>query len=177
MTLPRFLRKTRLASRTSHLAVIVLPNEASAFQAYRLLHYHGISPEHLAIVGEGYSSPERVGLLEPMQIAIRKARRLAVIAGSLGSLVGFGALLFLNRGTFPPTDPQLLMMVVAFGVMSGFCGAVIGTLFGLLGEGSTASIYRHHLRRGQYLLMIEGPEQLVRWGQEVLDQYSAPRAY
>lgn len=176
MNFTRFLRHTRRIHR-NHLAIVVLPNEAAAFQTYRLLQYHGISPEHLAIVGEGYSSPDRVGLLEPMQIAISKARHLSIFAGSLGSAVGMGMFLLLHWqiGVFPSLST--LLAVGAIGIISGFLGAVVGALFGFLGEGSTAGIYRHHLRRGHYLLMMEGPETLVRWGQEVLNYYSATKTY
>ncbi|MBW4520934.1 MAG: hypothetical protein KME16_14680 [Scytolyngbya sp. HA4215-MV1] len=176
MNLTRFLRRTRRIHR-SHLAIVVLPNEAAAFQTYRLLQYHGISPEHLAIVGEGYSSPERVGLLEPMQIAVSKARRLSIFAGSLGSAVGMVMILLMHWHTGGVLSFTAFLAVLAIGIVSGFLGAVIGALFGFLGEGSTAGIYRHHLRRGHYLLMMEGPETLVRWGQEVLNYYSATKAY
>jgi hypothetical protein len=43
---------------------------------------------------------------------------------------------------------------------------------GFFGEGNTSSIYRHHLQQGRYLLMIEGPEHMVRRSKEVLSQYS-----
>jgi uncharacterized membrane protein len=165
----RFLRRATLKRRQSHLAVVVLANEAAAFQAYRLLHYHGISPEHLAIVGEGYSSPDRVGLMQPTQIAGRKARSYAVVSAIVGAVVCLIILLF------GKIDPSLVLVVVlATGIVSGICGGAMGALFGFLGEGSTASIYRHHLNQGRYLLMMEGPEQLIRWGQEVLSHYSAP---
>jgi hypothetical protein len=166
-----------LVRRPTHLAVLVFPDEVSAFQAYRLLHYHGISPEHLAIVGTGYSNPEHVGLLKPMQIATRKARTVSLLAGTLGAVVG-SVLMGLNhiQNLGIPTA-QAVLLIPACSIMSGFCGAVIGALFGLFGEGTTASIYRHHLNRGQYLLMIEGPERLVRWGQEVLGHYSTSRLY
>ena len=36
---------------------------------------------------------------------------------------------------------------------------------------------QHLLNRGHYLLMIEGSEQLVRWGQEVLGHYSISKIY
>lgn len=155
---------------------MIFPDEASAFQAYRLLHYYGISPEHLAIVGRGYSSPEHVGLLKPMQIATRKAGTLALLAGTVGTIVG---LVLLLSQSFSDSDFQNFreaLVVPAFGIISGFCGAVVGGLFGLFGEGTTVSVYRHHLDRGQYLLMIEGTEKLVRWGQEVLSQYSTSRS-
>ncbi|MGV0024164.1 hypothetical protein [Phormidesmis priestleyi] len=176
MTVTRFLRKTGLVRRQTHLAVMIFPDEVSAFQAYRLLHYYGISPEHLAIVGRGYSSPEHVGLLKPMQIATRKARSISLLAGTLGTIAGLALFFYQNSGTVNWEHFQPLLIVPAFGIMSGFCGAVVGGLFGLFGEGTTVSVYRHHLNRGQYLLMMEGPEKLVRWGQEVLSQYSTSRS-
>lgn len=171
MTIQPFLRRSTLRRRQSYIAVVVLPDEAMAFQAYRLLHFHGISPEHLAIVGEGYSSPDRVGLMQPTQIAMRKARHYAVVASIAGSVIGLLVSFIGNR------LQDLLITVPVLAIVSGCCGAVLGALLGFLGEGSTASIYRHHLRQGRYLLMMEGPEQLVRWGQEVLTHYSAPSPY
>jgi hypothetical protein len=147
---------------------VVLPNEATAFQAYRLLQYHGISPENLAIVGEGYSSPDRVGIRKPCQIALRQARRLALHALLLGTTLGVIVSLVSQVGL------HWLIVGALTGSISGTCGAIVGWLIGYLGEGSTASIYRHHLNQGRYLLMMEGPETLVRWGQEVLSHYSTP---
>jgi hypothetical protein len=171
----RFLNKAGLVRRQTHLAVLVFPDESSAFQAYRLLHYHGVSPEHLAIVGEGYSNPEHVGLLKPMQIAARKARSLGLIAGMLGSLIGVALFVAMTFQSVGLSGIQSMLLVPACGLVSGFTGAVLGGLFGLFGEGTTASIYRHHVDRGQYLLMIEGSEGIVRWGQEVLSHYSTSR--
>lgn len=177
MSVTRFLRKTGLVRRQTYLAVMVFSDEASVFQAYRLLHYHGISPEHLAIVGEGYSDPENVGLLKPMQLAIHRAKTSGLIAGTLGSLLGLGVLVLAHFEQFGLEEARTPLLIPAFGIMAGFFGAVVGALFGLFGEGTTASIYRHHLDRGQYLLMIEGPEGLVRWGQEVLSHYSTSNLY
>jgi hypothetical protein len=168
VTIARFLQGATQRRRSSHLAVVVLPNEATAFQAYRLLQYHGISPENLAIVGEGYSSPERVGLRKPSQIAMRQARRLALQSALVGTTLGILVSLASQVGL------HWFAVGVITGSVSGGCGAIVGGLIGYLGEGSTASIYRHHLNQGRYLLMMEGPETLVRWGQEVLSHYSAP---
>lgn len=168
MTIARILRRATQKHRLAHLAVVVLPNESTAFQAYRLLQYHGISPENLAIVGEGYSCPERVGIKQPLQIAWSKARSLGIGAALLGSLLGLCA------AWLGQLAGNWFAIGAIAGIMSGFCGAVVGGLIGYLGEGSAASIYRHHLNQGRYLLMMEGPETLVRWGQEVLSHYSAP---
>lgn len=161
--------------RRSSLSIFVLPDEASAFQAYRLLQTNGISPEHLAIVGVGYSSPDRVGLLEPKQIATRKAKSLALLAGTIGSIVGLIAAWFIGFQANNPTDISLLLIPPTGGIMAGFCGAVIGALSGFLGEGNTSGIYRHYLAQGRYLLMIEGSEKLVHRGQDILSHYSTPK--
>jgi uncharacterized membrane protein YeaQ/YmgE (transglycosylase-associated protein family) len=195
------LRKHTPIRRQTHLAVIELPDEISAFQAYRLLHYHGISPEHLAIVGEGYSSPERIGLLLPRQIVQRKATKFAMLAGLVGAVVG--GVLLAAAGVYDLTDgmgktiatvPSVLglnltgfvamlqhypaaLLVPLLAIVGSTLGAIVGALLGLFEEGTAAGLYRHRLRQGRYLLMIEGSEKLVRWGQEVLSQYSTSRLY
>lgn len=171
MTIARFSRGSTLKRRSTYLAIVVLPDEAAAFQAYRLLHYHGISPEHLAIVGEGYSSPERVGLMTPLRIALHKARSFGIVAACSGSILSLTASLIFTPGW------NTVVVVLTTTLLSSLCAAIVGGLFGFLGEGSAASIYRHHLNHGRYLLMIEGPEKLVHWGQEVLGQYSATSLY
>jgi hypothetical protein len=181
------LRRNPPPRRQSHLAVIELPDEIAAFQAYRLLQYHGISPENLAIVGDGYSSPERIGLLRPLQIARRKSLRFAIVAASFGSIIGTILVLAsitqqLSLQPIAALYPHLLnwhgwLIVPALSLACGTLGALIGGLFGFFGEGTAAGIYRHRLRQGHYLLMIEGSEKLVRWAQEVLSQYSTSRLY
>jgi hypothetical protein len=177
VTVTQFLRKSGLVGSQRRLAVVVFPDETAVFQAYRLLHYYGISPEHLAIVGAGYSSPDRVGLLRPMQIAMRKARNTSFFFGTMGALVGLALTLALYSSEPISPDFQPLLLIPAFSIVSGLFGAVVGGLFGLFGDGSAASIYRHHLNRGQYLLLMEGPEKLVRWGQDVLSLYPTSRLH
>ncbi len=174
----RLISKNALAPRQTHLAVIVLPDEMSAFQAYRLLNYHGISPENVAIVGQGYSSPDRIGLLRPRQIASRKAVNWGLLAGAMG--IAAGCVLELICNTELSQVLQLNPRLLLIPVLGGICltiGALVGWFVGIFGEGTAASIFRHHLNRGHYLLMIEGTEHLVRWGQEVLGHYSTSRIY
>jgi hypothetical protein len=165
----RLFRKTPLGRRSNHLAIAVFPDEGTVFQAYRLLHYHGISPEHLAIVGQGYSSPDRVGLMNSTQVVFRKSVIYAAVAAAVGLAVCGGAV-----AIFKELYPSLGLLLPLSGFLSALSGAAIGTILGVLGEGSTAGIYHHHLRQGRFLLMMEGPEKLVRRGQEILSFYSAP---
>jgi hypothetical protein len=174
----RLINQNGLAPRQTHLAVIVLPDEIAAFQAYRLLNYHGISPENVAIVGEGYSSPDRIGLLRPRQIALRKAVNWGLSAGAMGIVAGCVLEFICNADVshILQSNPRLLLIPV-LGLICLAIGSVVGCFVGILGQGTAASIFRHHLNRGHYLLMIEGTEHLVRWGQEVLGHYSTSRIY
>ena len=170
MSISRLFRRSSLGRRTTHLAIAVFPDESAAFQAYRLLHYYGISPEHLAIVGTGYSSPERVGLMRPSRIVLCKTIAWSTVSGLVG--IGLAVLLLF----WQPQQP-LLSTLITFSSVGACGGAFFGALLGVFGEGTTASVYRHHLRQGRYLLMMEGSEELVRWGQEVLSNYSAPSVH
>lgn len=153
--------------RLSQLAIVVLPDAATAFQVYRLLHRHGISPENLAIVGAGYSTPERVGLQSPLRLIVRKALLLALNSTLIGAALSSAVLLLWQ------VAPNILPLVTLTSLICGICGAFVGALIGIWGEGGTASIYRYHLSRGRYLLLIEGSKTLVTWGQHVLSYYSS----
>lgn len=171
-----YFRKPKL-KRRSHLAIAILPDADAAFAAYRLLQHHGMSPEYLALVGTEYNNPEWVGLFKPAQIALRQAYRLGLLTG-LSGLVITGALAIADRvGLIPLEISNWGLFVPAVSLLLGFCGAAIGALIGFFGEGNTAGFYRHQLRLGRYLLMIEGPEKIVRLGKEVLNQYSTPRRF
>ena len=172
----RYFRKTKF-KRRPHLAIAILPDEEAVFAAYRLLQYHNISPEYLAIVGKNYNLPEWVGLLKPMKIALRQAGRLAIATTILGIGVTVVGAIASHTGLTLPGILSWLRFLVLAGLIYSLLGAVVGILMGLLGEGSTSGIYRYHLRQGRYLLMIEGPEQIVQLSKQVLSQYATPRTY
>ncbi len=164
------LRKSR-RSRRNHLAIVVFPTADAAFNAYRLLQQHGISPEHIAIVGKGFNRPERVGLLEPMQHAIQAANYAAFTGGSIGFAVGLAFVIVMQAGLGTPITTGLLLTIPTASICLGFVAAVGGGLIGFLGEGSAASVYRYHLRQGHYLVMLEGTEKLVNRGQDILGEF------
>lgn len=175
--IPSRLLRQHSRNRQTALAIIPLANEAATFDAYRLLQYHGISPEHLAIVGQGYSSPARVGLLEPMQIAVDQARRFLVVFATIGFLVGSALVLAFHLGLINPLGFNSLLLIPGGVAIAAVLGAMVGGLIGFLGEGSTVGVYHHHLRQGGYLLMIEGSQQLVNLGEQVLKPYATPKAF
>ncbi|MCA6571718.1 MAG: hypothetical protein IM516_04970 [Pseudanabaena sp. M158S2SP1A06QC] len=153
--------------------IAVLPDESSAFEAYRLLQCHGISPENLALVGKGYSSPDSVGLFNPTHTTWRYAKRGMFWVGTFSILMGMFLHLIFNL-QLPNLDwhQTLLMIASTSGIIGIAIGGVIGTLYGWFFKSSLSISCRNCLDRGQYLLMLEGSETLTRRGREILDSYT-----
>ncbi|WP_019501964.1 hypothetical protein [Pseudanabaena sp. PCC 6802] len=164
---------TSTRSKNARLMIAVLPDEVSAFEAYRLLQNHGISPENLALVGRGFSSPESVGLLEPRRMAWRYAKQGIFLFTGLGVAAGIVVQLFLNL-RFPSLNwyQTLLALSVATGAMGCLIGGTLGSMYGLFYKSSTSIACRNCLRQGQYLLLLEGSELLTRRGREILNMYT-----
>jgi hypothetical protein len=158
--------------RNSRLMIAVLPDETSAFEAYQLLWRNGIPPQNLALVGKGYSNPEHVGLVEPRQIATSYARNGSLLMGmiTITGLILWYFLYWLWAGS-PPKLPNKEMLfpllTVGLAVNFGF-GAALGFFYGVFFMSSTSIACRNCLKRGQYLLMLEGSESLIKKAKEIL---------
>ncbi len=164
---------TSTRPKNSRLMIAVLPDEVSAFEAYRLLQNHGISPENLALVGKGFSSPESVGLLEPKRMAWRYAKYGVYLFGALGIVLGISVQLVFNQRFLPLNWHQtLLALSIATGLLGSLIGAALGSFYGLFYKSSTSIACRNCLRQGQYLLLLEGSELLTRRGREILNMYT-----
>jgi hypothetical protein len=153
--------------------IAVLPDESSAFEAYRLLQCHGISPENLALVGRGYSSPDSVGLFSPSHTTWRYAKRGMLWAGLTGGVLGI-TLHLLFKLKLPNLDwSQTLYTIASTASLIGVAiGGSIGTVYGWFYKSSLSISCRNCLARGQYLLLLEGSESLTRRGKEILNDYS-----
>ncbi len=160
-------------SKHSRLMIAVLPDESSAFEAYRLLQCHGISPENLALVGKGYTSPDNVGLLNPTHTTWRYAKRGMFWLGITS--LGMGIILYLIFSIkLPNLDWYQALFTIAStsGLIGIVIGGAIGTIYGWFFKSSLSISCRGCLERGQYLLMLEGSETLTRRGREILDEYT-----
>ncbi len=164
---------THTRSKHSRLIIAVLPDESSAFEAYRLLQCHGISPENLALVGKGYNSPDSVGLFNPTHTAWRYAKRGMFWLGAISTATGI-ILYLIFRMKLPNLDWYQALFTIAStsGLIGIFIGGAIGTLYGWFFKSSLSISCRSCLDRGQYLLMLEGSETLTRRGKEILDEYT-----
>ena len=160
-------------SKHSRLMIAVLPDESSAFEAYRLLQCYGISPENLALVGKGYNSPDSVGLFNPTQTTWRYAKQGMFWIGLSSTVMGL-ILYLIFRLQLPNLDwyQTILLITATSGTIGIIIGAIIGTLYGWFVKSSLSISCRSCLDRGQYLLMLEGSETLTRRGREILDSYT-----
>ena len=160
-------------SKHSRLMIAVLPDESSAFEAYRLLQCHGISPENLALVGKGYSSPESVGLINPTRMTWRYAKQGMLWLGIISTLMGI-ILYVILRLQLPSLDWYQALFAIAStsGLIGMVIGGAIGTFYGWFFKSSLSISCRSCLEKGQYLLMLEGSETLTRKGREILDSYT-----
>jgi hypothetical protein len=160
--------------RNSRLMIAVLPDETSAFDAYQLLWRNGIPPQNLALVGKGFSNPDHVGLVEPRQIAKSYARNGSVSLGlfSVVSLLiwylGYG--FWTGSSTKIPTTEELGAIFTVTLIVGCGLGAALGFFYGVFFKSSTSIACRNCLKRGQYLLMLEGSEQMVKKAKQILWQ-------
>jgi len=152
--------------------IVIFPDDELAFDAYRFLQSNGISPENMVLIGEGFSSPEYLSCLMPPKEIARQSGLNAMV---MGLKVGFVACLL------------IVILVFYFKFLSWIitiliCGAVLttttllaglgGWLFGFFHRSHISTKCRSYLRQGQYLLLLEGSESLIRRGREILHSYS-----
>jgi len=154
-------------SHRSRLMIAVLPDELSAFEAYRLLQLHGISPEHLALVGEGYTKPESVGLIEPSKVVWRYGRYGMYFLSVVGLAIALVVAVSMNLGY------QWLFVAGMAGLgLGAIVGLMFGMIYGVIFKSATAIACHNCLKQGQYLLLLEGSEALTRKGKEILSSYA-----
>lgn len=154
----------------SRVIIAILPDESSAFEAYRLLQSHGISPEHMALVGRGHTRPEHVGLVPVYRVVWWYGRRFALPGTSLGMIAGVLLQMVFQFQLWGVAPSHLLVVMAGTGAIAGLLGALVAALVaGLCYRGAEAMAY---LRQGRYLLMVEGSETVTRQGRKILDQYT-----
>jgi hypothetical protein len=152
--------------------VAVLPNRIQAEAAYSALEQEGLPNSQIDILGNGYKSADEYGLIDPNQQADKGAKRLSWLV-----LFGFIAGYAFNA----LTAIEILPAIGAFGnhILGGVFGAAAGALgaytvgrgVGLTVGSGDALPYRNRLNAGKYLIVVKGPEELIRQATRVLRQF------
>jgi hypothetical protein len=153
--------------------IAVLANQQQAEEAYSVLQAEGIPADQLTILGEGYQSADEFGFVDPNQQARIRAKRLAYWVVPIGFMAGYLFNLFTGIAIFPFTTPFINHVVGGIlGAASGLLGAVlVGGGSGLaLGSGD-ALTYRNRLNAGQYIVVTQGSDDLIRQATRLLRQF------
>ncbi len=153
--------------------IVIFPDEDIAFDAYCFLQNHGISPENMVLVGEGFSSPEYLSCLRPRGQIARQTAWAGMWSGfRVGLLI---ALVIAVVSIYVMATVWLVTigLMVAILATTTILAGIGGWLFGFFHRSHVSTRCRSYLRQGQYLLLLEGSESLIRQGREILHSYGS----
>jgi hypothetical protein len=152
--------------------IAVLPNREQAEAAASALRSSKVSDDHISIIGEGYDSPESLGVVEaPSQARIR-ARQVSYWVMSIGFIGGF-AFSWLNGIEVIPNAAAIINHT-----LSGWIGAGAGALIsvivgGPLGWTSSGDALSLHdsMHAGKYVLSVQGDAKQMKELSRTLSQF------
>jgi len=158
------------ATRERYLLIACVADETSALGAYRTLQKGGLSPECMAIVGQGYRDCDAVGFAQPIPVAKSRAYQTAAFTGVAGAVMGLAFLVATKIQVFPGNlFLNILLAVTSAGLSGAMGGFLVGGGVGLVSESGESSAYRNQVDRGKYLLLVEGTEDLVEQARQLLE--------
>ncbi len=153
--------------------VTVLANKQQAQEAYSVLSQDGIPTEKINILGEGYQSADDFGLIDPNQQASKRAKKLAYMLIPFGFVAGyaFNVLTGIQLFSFTNSITEHIIGGV-LGAASGLLGAiVVGGGVGLTVGSGDALTYRNRLNAGQYIIITQGTDSVIRQATKLLRQF------
>ena len=138
--------------------------------AYSALESAGCPLNQVSILGRGYKTADEFGLIDPNEEARKQIRIMATwlipfgfVAGTTFSVIS-GLHTFAWAGEIGNHVIGGLLGSIAAMMGSVFVGGGVGIAFG----SGDALPYRNRLNAGQYLLVVQGNETLIRQAQRVI---------
>ncbi|KAF3890340.1 MULTISPECIES: hypothetical protein [Nostocales] len=122
------------------------------------------------ILGKGYKSADEFGLIDPNEQAQKQATFMAYWLVPFGFFAGTSFSVLTGLDTFAWAGAignhiiGGLLGAVAGGMGSVFVGGGAGLVFG----SGDALPYRNRLNAGKYLIVVQGPENLIRKANRIL---------
>ena len=152
--------------------VAVLPDRTKAEAAYTALKAK-IPAEQIAILGQGYTTPEEFGMLDPQATLKARSRTMAFWLIPFGFVAGFVFNL--------QTGIEILSWAGAWGnhIIGGVFGAIAGAMGSFfvgggvlnLGKKTEQTPYRDRLKEGKYLVAVKGSASLKNQATEIIRQF------
>jgi hypothetical protein len=155
----------------SYYLVATFNNREQASSAYEHLQSADLPLSHVDLVGSGYKTLQDIDLVDPNQVAWRQATRMLWWLVPFGFLAGF-AFNDITKLTILAQGSSLVNHV-----LGGLLGAVSAAMGGFtFGGGAQVLIDREktplakRLKAGQYLLVAQGTELLIRRASRALQK-------
>ncbi|UBF26539.1 hypothetical protein K9N68_00555 [Kovacikia minuta CCNUW1] len=153
--------------------VAVLSNRSQAEAAYSALEKEGLPNSQIDILGNGYKSADEYGLINPQQAALKGAKRQVYWLIPFGFAAGYAFNLLTGIEISPAIAP------IGNHLIGGLLGAAAGVLGAYVAGGSVgftigsgdALPYRNRLNAGKYLIIVKGPDELMRQATRILRQF------
>ncbi len=153
--------------------VAVLPDRIQAEGAYSALEKAGLPMNQVTILGRGYKSADEFGLIDPNERAVKQAKFMAVWLVPFGFAAGLTFSLISGLETFAWAG-EIGNHIVGgvLGAISGGLGSIfVGGGTGLLFGGGDALPYRNRLNAGNYLVVVEGNETIIRRANKLIQPF------
>jgi hypothetical protein len=157
--------------------VAVLSDRKRADSAYAALEKAGVPMDQVARLGKEYPTADDFGLINPQARANRLSKLMSFWLVPFGFAAGFTFSLITNLDTFAWAGELGNHLVGGLlGAVSGAMGSFfIGRSSGLTDNSDDFLPYRNRLQEGKYLILVRGPESLIRQARTVL-QKSKPES-
>lgn len=152
--------------------VAVLSDRIQAESAYTMLEKQGLPMKQITILGNGYKTADEFGLIDPNEIAQKRAKMMAIWIVPFGFIGGVAFSLSTNLQTFAWAGE------IGNHIVGGICGAIGGAMGSIfIGGGSGIAFgsgdalpYRNRLNAGKYLIVVEGSQLLLQQATTILRQ-------
>jgi|GEM_PF-85455 len=160
--------------------VAIFDTHEGAEEAVRSLEKAGLDLHRLSIIGKDVAYRENV-------VGVYPADDRVAVAGASGALWGslWGVLFGAAFLVLPVSGPFLVMGPLVGLMMSAAAGATIGGLSGVLGgvladagiPNESVVAYQLELSAGRYLVMVQGPAEVVQHARSVLADSGARQVH
>jgi hypothetical protein len=152
--------------------VAVLPDRTHAEAAYTALAKEGLSKDRVNILGQGFQGADDYGFIDPIQSVRKAATRKITWLVPFGFGSGF-VFNWLTGIAILDTVPALGNHIIGglFGAAAGGLGAYLNSVnVGVINSDNTLP-YRNRLDAGQYLIVVEGTDEITDRAKNVLEQF------
>lgn len=152
--------------------VAVLPNRMQAEAAYSALETEGLPNGQFDLLGDGYKDADEYGLIDPKEQAAKGAKREAYWLVPFGFVAGYVFNVITGIEAIPVGSLGNHIFGGLLGAASGGLGAyIVGGGVGLTVGSGDALPYRNRLNAGKYLIIVKGPEAVIRQATRVIDRF------